>query len=414
MFKRLIQPRLAAALADTPVVLLHGARQTGKSTLAAAIGGTRRRREYANLDIATVLSAAQTDAEGFLAGFPKAVTIDEVQRVPSLFLAIKAAVDRDRKPGRFLLTGSANVLLLPRVSESLAGRIEIIALWPLAQAEIEGGPGKLIDRLFSPKLAPSPGRSSGATQGPDLLERIVRGGYPEPLQRDSAARRSDWFASYLSTILLRDVRDLSGVEGVTELPRLLALLASRTAGLLNFADLSRGLAMPQTTLKRYFALLEATFLILNVPAWSSNRGLRLTKSPKIFLADTGLACHLIDADRRRLAGAGAPRGGLVENFVALELAKLSTWSRTRPALFHYRTANGSEVDLVLEDRAGQLVGVEVKAGSSVSGSDFAGLHNLAEAAGDKFVRGVVMYGGDQLVSFGPSMHAVPIHWLWTH
>lgn len=396
------------ALADTPVVLIHGARQTGKSTLARAIAEGQPPRRYLTLDDAGVLSAATTDPQGFLAGLEGPVVLDEVQRAPGLFPAIKAAVDRDRTPGRFLLTGSANVLLLPRISESLAGRVQIVTLWPLSQGEIQDRPGGFIDAVLARRLAALP----PAERGPALPERVARGGFPEPLTRKESDRRSGWFGAHLTTILQRDVRDLANIDGLTELPRLLKLLASRVSGLLNFADLSRGLSIPQTTLKRYFSLLETTFLVVLLPAWSASTGLRLTKSPKILLADTGLAADLLGLDGRRLAAEPAAMGPLLENFVALELLKQAGWSRTRVGLFHFRTANGRAVDIVLEDAAGRIVGIEVKSAATPSAGDFAGLHSLREAAGERFVRGVVLYGGQEAVAFGKDMHALPVRTLW--
>ncbi len=409
MRTRNLLANVQAALADTPVVLLQGARQTGKSTLAQMLTERATVRRYLTLDDSTVLAAAMADPAGFIDGLEGPVVIDEVQRAPELFPAIKASVDRHRKPGRFLLTGSANVLLVPRISESLAGRVELATLWPLSQGEIEGRRETFIDRVFAARL---PAFKSSGSSATSLLDRITRGGYPEPLERGSAERRAAWYGSYVSTILQRDVRDMANIEGLADFPRLLALIASRTSGLLNFADLSRGLSMPQSTLKRYFALLEATYLVVTLPAWSSNQGLRLTKAPKVILADTGLACHVLGVDRARLKADGSMRGSLLENFIAMELIKQSGWSRTKPRLFHFRTPIGREVDLVLEDAAGRLVGIEVKSSSSVSAGDLSGLRTLQEVAGERFVRGIVLYDGREVVAFGKDVVAVPIQGVW--
>lgn len=406
MIGRNIERRLLAALADTPVVLLHGARQSGKTTLVKWLAGAPSRR-YLTLDDATVLSAAQADPDGFVRGLDGPVTIDEAQRAPELFRAIKAEVDRDRTPGRFLLTGSANVLLMPRISESLAGRVEIVTLRPLSQGEIEGTQDKFIDAVFAARL---PAVDAGRSE--DLLDRVVRGGYPEPLSRTVPERRAAWFSSYVTTILQRDVRDVSGIQGLSEFPRLLALLASRASGLLNYSDLSRGLSLPQTTLKRYFALLETTFLVALIPAWSSNQGLRLTKAAKIMIGDTGLAAHLAGADLERLRSDGHLRGTLLENFVAVELLKQASWSKLQTRLHHYRTPSGREVDLVLEDAAGRLVGIEVKSSSAVSSDDFGGLRSLRDAVGDRFVRGVVLHDGSEVVTFEKGLVAMPFAALW--
>lgn len=407
MLRRNLAPKVVAATGDTPVVLLHGARQTGKSTLAKQIGGAAR--AYVTLDETTALAAASHDPASFLESFDGPIVLDEVQRAPGLFMAIKAAVDRDRRPGRYLLTGSANVLLLPRVSESLAGRVEILTLWPLSQGEIGGRSERFIDAVFGARTPRAPKEARG---GGSLSERILAGGYPEPLARKDAARRGAWFESYLTTVLQRDVRELANIDGLTELPRLLALLASRTAGLLNFADIARGLSMPQSTLKRYFALLESTFLVVLVPAWSTNMGLRLTKAPKLMVADTGLACHVLGMNAQRMKTDANLRGALLENFVAMELTKQLAWSETRARLFHFRTTTGREVDLVLEDSAGRIVGIEVKAAGSVSDDDFRGLRALQEAAGDRFHRGIVLHDGDEGIQFAPQLMAAPVDWLW--
>jgi len=399
-----MEPAVAAALGDTAVVLLHGARQVGKSTLAREMDPARR---YITLDDAGAMSAASSDPAGFVGGLDGPVVIDEVQRVPELFRAIKAEVDRKRTPGRFLLTGSANAMLLPRVSESLAGRVEIITLWPLSQGEIEGRRESFIDAAFAKKMPLFSAKGESA-----LAERIVRGGFPEPVARDSETRRAAWYSSYVASVLGRDVRDMANIEGLTELPRLLALLASRSAGLLNHSDLSRSLGIPVTTLRRYMTLLEATFLVAPLPAWSTNLGLRLTKAPKLHLVDTGLAAHLLGADTRRLEESPTLYGALVESFVVNELRKMAGWSEERVSLHHFRTLAGREVDVVLENAAGEVVGVEVKAGATVGAGDFKGLHALSEMAGKKFRRGVVVYDGRETVGFGGGMVAVPVGAVW--
>ena len=398
-------PRLAA-LTDTPVVLLHGARQTGKSTLARLVADGPHPARYITLDEAVVLAAARTDPTGFLAGIDGPVVLDEVQRAPDLFLAIKADVDRQRRPGRFLLTGSANVFLLPRISESLAGRMEVLTLWPLAEVEIAGATATFLDSLF----AVSPPR---CTNHPfDLPSRLLRGGYPPALERADPDRRRAWFGSYILTILERDVRDMANIESLTALPRLLALIAARTASLVNFTELARSLGIPQTTLKRYFALLEATFLIQLVPAWSGNLGKRLIKAPKLFLNDTGLAAYLLGVTSARIATEASLRGALLENFVAMELRKQAGWSRQGTQIFHFRTAAGQEVDFVVENSAGAIAGIEVKASATVTNKDFNGLRALAETAGARFRRGVVLYAGTTAAAFGSNLYALPVSALW--
>lgn len=398
---------LRTALADRPAVLLHGARQTGKTTLVRAVA-EEVGAQYVTLDDLTMLSAARSDPAGFLAGFAKPLVLDEVQRAPELLLAIKAAVDRKRTPGRFLLTGSANVLLLPQVAESLAGRMEIVNLWPFSQGEIEGAGEGFIAAAFGDAPPVLSRRSPSAP----LTDRVLRGGYPEAFPIQSAERRRAWFDAYVTSILQRDVRDLARIEGLTELPRLLALLAARPMAQLNYADLSRGIGLPQSTLKRYFALLEAVFLVRLLPPWHTNIGKRLVKTPKVLLTDTGLAAHLMGIDGARLADDRGLFGGLLESFVAMELVKQAGWSVDPPALYHFRTHEGDEVDLVLERRGGAVVGIEVKSAATVTATDFKGLRALAEAAGRRFRRGIVLYTGAEVVPFGAGLFALPVEALW--
>lgn len=423
MIRRNITDRLAEAMADRPVVLLHGPRQTGKSTLARWLVEQRETGHYLTLDDATSLAAARQDPRGFVGGLsagstlslngvgdaaPTPLVIDEVQRVPELLPAIKLEVDHDRRPGGFLLTGSANALLVPRISESLAGRMEIVTLWPLSQGEIAGVREGFIDAMFRSKF---PTKLRPESKPTPLAERIVRGGYPEAFDFPPH-RRTAWFESYVTTVLQRDVRDLANIEGLTMLPRLLAMLAARVGSTANLSDFARGVGIPQSTLKRYFTLLETTFLIRMLPPWFTNTAKRLVKSPKLYLTDTGLASHLVGFDARRMTRDPQSAGHLLENFVVMELTKQATWSDTRVQLYHFRTAAQQEVDLVLENPAGDIVGVEIKTAASVSGNDLKGLRALAEIAGSRFVRGVVLYGGREIIPFSTRILAVPFGALW--
>ncbi|MBI5365861.1 MAG: ATP-binding protein [Planctomycetes bacterium] len=410
MIQRHITAAVRAALRDSPVVLLHGARQTGKSTLVGAVAGGDHAARYLTLDDAGVLAAARHDPAGFLDGLQGRVALDEVQRAPDLFPALKAAVDRDRTPGRFLLTGSANVLLLPRLAESLVGRMEILPLWPFSQGEIEGVREGFVDALFRKRLPSLP--RSGGDAAADLPRRMLLGGYPEVRSRAAPERRRAWFGSYLTTLLQRDVRDLARIEGLTEMPRLLALLATRVAGLFNASDISRGCGMPLSTLKRYLSLLETTFLVQFLPPWFTNSGQRLVKAPKLQLSDTGLAAHLLGIGDAQALASSSCFGALLENFVGTELRKQLGWARAEYRLYHFRSAVGREVDLVLEQEGGRLAGVEVKAAAQVGADDFKGLHALAELAGERFHRGIVLYRGAEAIPFGAKLHALPIDALW--
>lgn len=400
---------LLDALRDTPVVYLQGARQTGKSTLVRAVAEREHPARYLTLDTAAVLAAALNNPEGFIAGLERPVVIDEVQRAPALALAIKAAVDTDRRPGQYLLTGSASVMSLPALSDSLAGRMELHTLWPFSQGELAEVRETFVDRVFAERLV-TPDTAPDTEES--LIGRLCAGGYPQIQMRRSHARRQAWFDSYVDAILQRDVRDLANIERLSEIPRLLALLASRAGELLNFADLGRTLGIPQTTLKRYLALMEMTFLVRLLPAWFSNLGKRLAKSPKLLLTDTGLLTHLVEADDGRLRRDRTLLGHVLENFVAMELIKQLGWSERRCRPFHFRTESGAEVDLVLEDRAGRLVGVEVKSAVTVRQQDFRGLETLARLTADRFVRGVVLCTGTSVVPFGRNLFALPVSQLW--
>ncbi len=409
MIHRHAARQLRDALDDTPVVYLQGARQTGKSTLAKGLA-EQGFASYSTLDVAAVLAAATADPDGFVAGLPRPAVIDEVQRAPALALAIKAAVDADRRAGQFLLTGSAGALSLPGLADSLAGRMERHTLWPLSQGEIDGTEENFIERLFAEEL-PTPAAAAKNTED-DVIERICAGGYPEARARRAGRRRDAWFSSYTDAILQRDVRELANINRLLDMPRLLALLASRAGQLINQADVARAMGLPQSTLMRYLALLETTFLVHRLPAWFTSMGKRLTKAPKLMLVDTGLLAHLLGVNAAGLRRDRTLLGHVLENFVAMEVTKQLSWRERRCMLFHFRTEGGAEVDLVLEDSAGRMVGVEVKCSATLRPRDFAGLKALAAIAGDRFVRGVVVYLGQEVVPFGQALHGLPVTQVW--
>ncbi|HGG60723.1 MAG TPA: ATP-binding protein [Gammaproteobacteria bacterium] len=405
MLARHITPLVEEALLDTPVVLINGARQTGKSTLVQALAQQQGRR-YLTLDDQATLAAASHDPAGFIAGIDGEIALDEVQRAPGLFLAIKAEVDRNRKPGRFLLTGSANVLMLPEIADSLAGRMEVLTLWPLSTAERAGKPAcNIAERLFDGDLTTL---KLAHQERRDFIEQLVTGGFPEMIERRSPRRRESWFDNYIQAILYRDVRDLARIEQLTEIPNLLELLANRSGSLLNLAELARATGLSQTTLKRYFTLLETLFLVYRLSAWARNPGKRLVKSPKIFLPDSGLLTHLLGLSEEGLAqGLGLP-GNLVETWVLGELLKHLAFSSTHLRPWHYRTQGNIEVDIVLENRAGKLIGIEVKSSHNVAPRDFKGLKHLQDTEPERFQRGIVLYTGPEVLAFGKGLWAVPV------
>lgn len=407
LYPRFAEAALTEALADTPVVLLHGPRQCGKTTLARAVG-VRAGYGYFTFDDAATLAAATEDPVGFVDELPKRAILDEVQRVPHLFSTLKVAVDRDRTPGRFLLTGSANVLLVPHLSDSLAGRMEIVRLHPLAQSELAGKDVDFVGALFGGKL-PSGTRPRLARE---LAERVAAGGYPAAVQRPSARRRAAWYREYVEALVQRDVRELARIAALDALPRLLSLAAGQTAKLLNVSDLAAPFQVSRPTIRDYVTLLERVFLIDTLPPWHSNRLSRLVKTPKLHVGDTGLACALIGLDAEGLWKDRPSLGPLLETFVFQELRRQASWRHESVRFFHFRDRDGVEVDLVLERGATELVGIEVKAGATVTASDFRGLQRLRQATGTRFKGGVVLYDGEATLPFGDGLHAVPLRAIW--
>ena len=406
-FPRYLASRLREALADTPVVLIHGPRQSGKTTLARAVG-ERRGYRYFSFDNEAARSAAQQDPAGFVAGLPERAILDEVQRVPELFTALKVAVDRRRVPGRFILTGSANVLLVPKLADSLAGRMGILRLHPLAQCELAGKPPRFLDDLFGSGFRTRTTERLGAA----LVERIVAGGYPAALALRTAARRAAWYRDYVETQVQRDVRDLTRIRSLDALPRLLAMAAGYTARLINVTDLAGPFQLTRQTIHDYVTLLERVFLLERLPPWHSNRLSRLVKTPKLHVGDTGVACALLGIDAAGLQRDREAVGPLLETFVLQELKRQASWRASPIAFFHFRDRDGVEVDIVLEQGAGTVAGVEVKAAATVTAADFRGLRKLREAAGKRFAGGVVLYDGETSASFGDGLHAVPLRALW--
>ena len=407
IYPRYALPRLTEALADSPVVLIHGPRQCGKTTLAQTQG---RHSKYAYLsfddDVARV--AAQADPAGFVSDLPERVILDEVQRVPALFAALKIAVDRKRVPGRFILTGSANVLLVPKLADSLAGRMQILRLHPLAQCELARHAPGFLDALFEGRFK----FRQSERLGGQLAQRIAAGGYPAALARPAGRRRAAWYRDYLEALVQRDVRDLARISSLDVLPRLLALAAAQTAQLFNMTALAAPFQLSRPTIGDYVTLLERVFLLERLPPWHSNRISRLIKTPKLHLGDTGLACALLGVDAAALVADRPLLGRILETFVFQELRRQASWHDEPLAFSHFRDKDGVEVDIVIERGARTLVGVEVKAAATVTAADFRGLRKLREAAGKRFVTGVVLYDGEVSVRFDEQLYAVPLRALW--
>jgi len=406
-YQRCAEPALAEALADSPVVLIHGPRQCGKSTLAKMLG-KKQGYTYTSFDDEVVRAAAESDPVGFVDGFSERAILDEVQRVPELFTSLKAAVDRDRQAGRFLLTGSANVLLLPRLSDSLAGRMAIQRLHPFAQCELLGKPSKFLDQLFA---ADFPSRRVARLKD-ELPTRIAAGGYPPALERPEGRRRTSWYRDYINTLVQRDVRELARISALDALPRLLSMAAGQSAQLFNLSELAASFQLSRNTIGDYVTLLENVLLLERLPPWHSNRGKRLIKTPKLHLGDSGLACGLLGLNAKTLAEDRTQLGVLLETFVYQELRRLASWHEQHHDFFHFRDKDMVEVDIVIERGSRQLAGVEVKAAATVTKADFRGLHKLKKTAGKRFAGGVVLYDGETCASFGDGMFAVPLRLLW--
>jgi uncharacterized protein len=407
LYPRYAEPRLTEALADSPVVLIHGPRQCGKTTLARMVG-ERMGYAYVDFDDDVARGAAEADPAGFVADLPEHTILDEVQRVPALFAALKTAVDRKRVAGRFMLTGSANVLLVPKLADSLAGRMQILRLHPLAQCELARRAPAFLDVLFRGGFKT---RQTERLAG-QLAERIAAGGYPAARARPTERRRATWYRDYLEALVQRDVRDLARISALDALPRLLTLAAAQTARLLNVADLAAPFQLSRPTIRDYVTLLERVFLLETLPPWHSNRLSRLVKTPKLHLGDSGLACALLGVDAASLAADRPLLGQLLETFVFQELRRQASWRDEPIGFFHFRDKDGAEVDIVLERGACELVGVEVKASATVTVADFRGMRKLREAAGKRFAAGVVFYDGEITASFGDGFFAVPLRALW--
>jgi len=409
LYPRHLRRRVDEALRDTPVVLLNGPRQAGKTTLVQQFAGSRRR--YLTLDDPGTLLSAQEDPVGLVRSLDRAV-IDEVQRAPRLLLAIKQAVDQDRRPGRFLLTGSANLMLVPGVADSLAGRMETLNLLPLAGCEIHGGKGRWLDTVFAG--SPPRGAATPAPRGVGgmLTRAVLGGGYPEAVARKDARRRAAWARQYIDALVQRDVRDIASVEKLDHLPRLLRVLAAMSGQLCNFTEVGGQVGLDSKTAAKYLAIFERMFLLRRVAPWSANRLARIVKTPKAHFLDSGLLSSLTGLTDAVVARDRTRFGPALESYVFGELLKLASWSDDDYDVLTYRDKDQVEVDFVVENRAGDVVGVEVKAAASVSRDDFAGLRRLATLAGSKFATGVVLYDGVETLPVGEHLWAAPVSTLW--
>ena len=405
MYPRFAKSKVEDALSDTRVVLIAGPRQSGKTTLAT--GFASKDVPYLTLDDTTTLRSAADDPVGFLRGFDKAV-IDEIQRVPDLLLSIKTAIDDDKTPGRFLLTGSANLMTIPKVADSLAGRMEVIRLLPLSQAEIRGGMPNFIDRIF----AGAPPAANHIIVGDELVEIVLSGGYPEALGRQKWSRKQDWYHGYLDAIMQRDIRDVAQIDQIAIMPKLFNVLAEHAGQLVNNSGIGALAGLNHVTTQKYIGVFESLYLVHALQPWFTNRLKRLTRSPKLHFLDAGLLAAMRGITPDRIQKDKTRFGPILETFVFSELRKIASWSAQRCSFSHYRDKDRNEVDIVLENRRGEVVGIEVKSSATVNGADFSGIRKLAAACGDKFVQGLVLYDHDHVVPFAENMFAAPLSCLW--
>ncbi len=405
IYKRLIEARIGEAMVDTPVVLVAGPRQAGKTTLVRQIAAKGVR--YLTLDDELTLLAAREDPVGMIRSLDRAV-IDEIQRAPQLLLAIKKAVDDDRRPGRFLLTGSANLMSLPTVTDSLAGRMETLTLLPLSQSEMHGSASNWIDSVFS-------GHILTVTQpliNNDLIETVLRGGYPEAVSRTVQKRRLAWGRQYINSIIQRDVRDVAGIEKLDQLPRFVRALAQVSGQMCNYTHLGSQVGLDHKTTSRYIGVFEQMYLLSRIDVWARNRLKRMVKTPKAQFIDSGLLSTLADVTLELVQKDRSRFGHILESFVFGELLKHTTSAEGDFRILYYRDHDQCEVDFVIENTAGHVVGVEVKATATIKGTDLRGLKRLASVAGEQFKLGVVLYDGLETLPLGESLWAVPLSSLW--
>lgn len=409
LLPRHIRPLLVEALTEARVVCLLGARQSGKSTLIRSVADDEHPARYLTLDDPATLELARDDPNGFVAGTERLV-IDEIQRAPDLLMAIKRVVDTDPTRGRFLVTGSANIITHPRVADALPGRVDYMTLWPFSQNELTERRPSFLESAFAgrlPRIAEAPiGRSGYA-------ERIVRGGFPEAVAAD-AARRRRFFAGYVDSILGREIDELATVRDVEAAARILRLAAARSAALTNLSSIGRELGIDHKTVAKHLRSLEQLFMVIRLPAWHVNLGHRVIRTAKLHVADTGLLCSLIGADTARLEQDGGLAGSAFETFAVTEVIRQASVSDLGPLLgfHHFRDQRGNEVDLVVERADGDIVGIEVKASATPRLRDAAGLSLLRDRLGERFRLGVLLHLGPDSIPLGDRISAVPLAGLW--
>lgn len=406
LIARHMAERVRLSLLDTPAVLINGPRQCGKTTLAKQFS---HGMQYITLDDATVLEVARMDPVGLVRKLDRAI-IDEVQRAPQLLLALKHAIDEDRRPGRFLLTGSSNLLSLPQVADSLAGRMEVHTLLPLSQSELQGRANDFLQRAQTHDWPiANPQWATPAVHGRrDTVVNVLAGGFPDMRSRANHSRQLAWANAYIKTLVERDVRDVAQIEHLSAIPRLLQVVAAYCAQLFNASEIGGQLALDRRTVEKYLSVLEQIFLVQRLPAWGRHELGRLVKTPKLHFLDAGLQAALMRLTPGMLMAHRSRWGASLETWVYAELRKALALSDEGWFLGHYRDKDQLEVDFVLESPLRQIIGVEVKAAASVDGKDFKGLRRLQALCGPDFIAGIVLYDGSKALPFGNGLWAVPL------
>lgn len=404
MFTRKINNKLHSILSDTPALLITGPRQSGKTTLVKSLSPTMT---YFTLDDELDRSYALTDPTGFIRRSERMI-IDEIQRAPNLLFAIKKSIDDNRQSGRFILTGSTNVLTMPSFADSLAGRMENLTLLPLSQAEMVNSQTNWLDAVFSGNiLAPNP-----CDVGEVLIDKLISGGYPEVVARSSEKRKQDWCVQYINALLTRDILDVSGIAKAAQMPKFFSIIAQMAGGLSNAAKAAGEIGIDRKTAAKYMSILEQMYLISEVPSWSSNAISRIVKSPKIQFIDSAILTTLLGQTKSSLLRDRAAMGALTESFVLSELLKMSSYSDHRYHFSHYRDASKNEVDFIVENERNDLVAIEVKASATIGMNDFKGIKHFHSLVGDNLTAGIVLYDGDEIKSVGDKLWAVPLSSLW--
>jgi len=412
MLQRFLEKKLLGSLREFPIVLVTGARQVGKTTLVRAMASSKWPAKYATLDTLATLEAALRDPDGFLSENPAPLIIDEVQKAPDLLRAIKLRVDNNRKPGQYILTGSANIMTLKTVSETLAGRVALLNLYPFSWAELlKKKQPDTLPHLFR-TTRPSEFISALPSKSPvpsykEIKARILAGGYPVPSLMGSKSSRSTWFDGYRQTYLERDVRDITHLGNLPDFNRLLSMSASRTSQLLNYSSMSQDLGLPYTTVRRHLGLLETTYQIFLLRPYYANIGKRLIKSPKLHLTDTGMACHLMGIDSWSVLERQNKVGAIFETWVASELLKLISVSSPGTRLWFWRTVDRKEVDFLIE-KGGELIAIQVTWSQKVGRRTIASLHACAEDLGSSVRLALVLYPGDESIALDRRTALIPI------